>query len=210
MASKPRWVYDSFLPFPLPWIVPFVNKVRLIIGHENSINNDTDNSQGICRLDPPASHWKCHKGPRKRKELELAVKPLINRDYRSRSSRFFFSFSPLPSPPHHRNERKSARPRIESKLSPSCHPLVFRVSARVRLDDALEDSFPADHRMWVSFIEKGCEREIRSILLVEGGGYTPPFCWSFHARIPINGITDGGGIFNVFRGLENFPGLCSA
>lgn len=33
----------------------------------------------------------------------------------------------------------------------------------------------------------------------------PPFCWSFHARIPINGITLAEEFSNVFRGLENFP-----
>lgn len=101
----------------------------------------------------------------------------------SSSFRLFLPSPPLPPPSNETNERvHDLESNRSSRLSPSCHPLVFRASARLRLDDALEDPFPADHRMWVSFIEKGVwerererEGEIRSILLVEGerGLYTP-------------------------------------
>lgn len=113
----------------------------------------------------------------------VSLKPLINRDYCSRSSRFFFSplpsafahllslfsfssfflFFPLPfSLPTHPPPQRIGKCMTSNRNSQLILVSSSRLSNKctVRLNDALEDSFPAD-RMWVSFIESERQTNVR-------------------------------------------------
>lgn len=127
------------------------------------------------------------------------------------SSLSLFILSPLgslsPSTTASTPKECTTSSRIEARNSaPSCHPLVFRISARVRLNDALEDSFPAD-RMWVSFIEKGWAGERKG----EGGSVPfsssrgTPFLLIFSRSNSNKWNYAGGGIFERLSRIRKFP-----
>lgn len=134
------------------------------------------------------------------------------------SSSSFRLFSPPPSP--HRTKRTkecTTSNRIEARdsalrviLSSFAQVLGYAsmMHSKTRFPPIIECGSVLSRRGCGRERERGKERSVPFYSSRERGDCIPPFCWSFHARIPINGITDGGGIFNVFRGLENFPGLC--